>query len=307
MSGQQHYVDRILSRRETLELGTRLGLAAGAAALVGGRLFESAAAQDATPEAAFPPADLPVLEITFAADGSVSAAAESPAGTTTLRFVADGAPFISSVMFVRPDGLSDEDLEAGLASPEVPEWLHTTRVNGSVDFEPAAPGDAFEIVADLAPGTWYIVALAEIPAYTTVEISGDPVTVEIEAAVEVAFEHHDFTLPAEVPAGDQVWRATNVDDVLHHMVIFATQTLMTDEEVLAVLTAEGEEESTPEAEAGPPPVFPVGGIGILSKDEVLYQVVSLEPGFYAALCFLTDPGNPAPHAFVGMIESFTAV
>jgi len=30
-------------------------------------------------------------------------------------------------------------------------------------------------------------------------------------------------------------------------------------------------------------------------------------GTYAAVCFITDPGQEMPHVMLGMIESFTAV
>ena len=298
---------RSYSRRDLLELAAKSGLVLGGAALLGGAFELQAAAQDSTPESAFPPADLPVIDIAIGADGTVTVPAESAAGTTTVRVTAaEGVGYVSTVMLIKPDDISMEEFEAALIAPDIPDWLATTHVTGSIDYSPADEGNEKVMVTDLVAGTWYVVSFGETPVYTTIEVSGDPVIVELDYAVDVVMEHHDFTLPSEVPSGPQVWRVTNADAVLHHMVIFQTNRLLSDEEVLSAMMA-AESGATPMAGEEDVMIMPAGGIGILSQGEILYQEMNLAPGTYSGLCFLTDPGMSEPHVVLGMIESFTAV
>lgn len=302
-------MSRSINRRELIEIGAKVGAIAAGGALLGNRLLQPAAALDSTPEAvAFPPADLPVIDITIGADGSITAPAEAAAGTNVVRVTApeDGA-HVSLSFVLKPEEIGDEEFAAAFETENIPEWLHNSPVTGSVDLEPAMQGPVGQVVTDLTAGTWQIVNLGETTTFSSIEITGDPVLVDLEAAVSVELQHHDFTMPSEVPAGDQVWKVTNIDHVLHHMILFATETLLTDEEMLAALMADPM--ASPEAGApAPPMVMPVGGTGVLSNGQHIYQLMSLAPGTYTALCFIADPGeDQPPHAMLGMIESFTAV
>jgi hypothetical protein len=214
--------------------------------------------------------------------------------------------FVTVALVMRPEEITDEEFVAAFSSQDIPAWLHESPVL-SLEFEPGMQGGIGEIVAEVAAGTWHVANLAAEPSFTTIEITGEPVTVAIEAAVEVAFDHHDFKVPGEVPAGDQVWQVTNVDPVLHHMIIFSTPHLLTDEEMMGVLSADPEASPVP-GSPEPLAVFPAGGTGVISQGQTIYQMVSLAPGTYTAVCFISDPGEGMPPHFVmGMIESFTVV
>jgi hypothetical protein len=301
-------MSRSINRRELIELGGKLGIVAAGGAILGNHLMQPVAAQDSTPEAAaFPPAGIPVIDISLDDAGAITAPAESTAGTTLVRVTAPMEfEYVTLALVVRPEDVTDEDFAAAFMSEAIPEWLHASPVI-SVEFAPGAQGGVGELVAELAPGTWHIVNLSAETIYTTIEITGEPVTVEIAAAVSVALDHHDFKLPAEVPSGDQVWQVTNVDPVLHHMVIFSTPHLLTDEEMMGALSADPEASPVPGAPE-PLAIMPAGGTGVISQGQTIYQIVALTPGTYTAVCFISDPGEGMPPHFVmGMIESFTAI
>ncbi|CAA9574551.1 MAG: hypothetical protein AVDCRST_MAG33-2895 [uncultured Thermomicrobiales bacterium] len=46
---------------------------------------------------------------------------------------------------------------------------------------------------------------------------------------------------------------------------------------------------------------------MLSTGQTNWVAIDLEPGYYVALCFITDPESGAPHAMLGMIELFEVV
>lgn len=274
--------------------------------------LHSVAAQGATPEAgsAFDALDLPVLDVTINADGTLDMPAEFPAGTVKLRVNALEMGEWSTLFVQPPDGITEEDIKAALASPELPDFLHQSVVNGSLDILPDMETNAMvvqELVFDLGAGDWYVIQIAEQgSSYRMLTATGEPAVVDVPAAVEVEMSHHDFVVAEEVQAGKQIWKITNADAELHHMIIFSYPDPLTDEQALqALMAAEGM--ATPPAGVDPMQIAFVGASGLLSKDQASYAIFDLPPGNYFAACFISDPGVDVPHVVNGMIQVFTAV
>lgn len=282
---------------------------AGAANLLN---LHSVAANEATPESgsAFDDLDLPVLDVTINADGTLDMPDAFPAGTIKLRATALAAGEWSLLFVQTPDGVTTADVEAALASPETPDFLYRSIVNGSLEFLPDSEtndGLTQEIIFDLAPGQWYVAQTAEEKTgYRILIATGEPALVEVPAAVEVAMSHYDFAIADEITAGKQIWKISNTDATLHHMIIFSYPGPLTDEQALqALLATEGM--ATPPAGIDPTQIGWVGASGLLSKDQTSYVIFDLKPGTHFAACFFSDPGMDVTHAINGMIQVFNAV
>lgn len=285
-----------LNRRQ---LVTALAAVAVVPALPGRML----AHQESSPEAAGGLASLglPVLAIT-AGLGSIEASSEITAGTTLVQVSSEVE---GTVLLVQtPDTVTDADLDAAVVSPEMPEFLFESVVASSFE---AAPGMSAEQAVVLEAGEW-IVALSAYDgsgAWARITVTGDPVIVDIPAAVEVEMTHHAFEVPESVPAGLQTWYLVNVDPMLHHMILFSYPEPWTTDDALALLMA-GEGMASPPAGLDPNLMGYAGGIGIISEGRAVWQDLDLAPGNYAAVCFIADPGSDVPHVMQGMISVFTA-
>ncbi|HYI24744.1 MAG TPA: hypothetical protein VD767_04970, partial [Thermomicrobiales bacterium] len=235
------------------------------------------------------------------ADG-IQAPAEFAAGTILLR-ASNQSEAYASVQFVQlPEGVTEADLETVL-QPEagIPEFAHESVMNGGAELD---PGMTVEVAFDLTAGDWYLLNLSETPSIAPLTVTGDPVIVDIPATVDVEMSHHDFVLPADIAAGPAIWKFTNVDPVLHHMVLFSYPEAISEDDALAVLMAQ-EGMASPPAGIDPSLVGYAGGTALLSTDQVMYQEFDLAPATYFAVCFISDPGSDVPHVAQGMIEIFT--
>ena len=274
--------------------------------------LHSVAAHEATPEtgSAFDALDLPVLEVTINAGGTLDMPAEFPAGTVKLRVSAREMGAWSTLFLQPPEGITEEDIQAAVASPELPDFLHQSVVNGSLDIVPDPETNAMlvqELVFDLGAGDWYVIQIAEQgSSYSILTATGEPAVADVPSSVEIEMRHHDFVVAKEVKAGKQIWKMTNVDAELHHMIIFSYPGQLTDEQALQALMA-SEGMATPPSGVDPMQIAFVGASGLLSKDQTSFVVFDLPPGNYFAVCFITDPGMDVPHVANGMIQVFNAV
>jgi len=297
-----------LDRRAVLR---NLALAAGVAggsAILGRNLLgpDAAFAQDATPTAQeFPPAGLPLLEVSVLADFATTVSPEVQAGTLTLRASSALEGYCDILVLQVPDDVSDADVEAAVNSDGTPEFLFRSIIAADISIEPGVTPSTIEAVIELAPGTWYVAVVWDGPGSATkIQAVGEAVTVPIEADVDVAYDHWDFSMPAEIAAGPMVWRVTNNDPVLHHMIIFSYPAALNDEQVQSLLLA-GEGMASPEAGLDLDSMIYRGGFGMISTGQAMCQQQEFDPGYYFAVCYLSDPGSETPHVMLGMIESFT--
>jgi hypothetical protein len=334
------WTTNLLSRREALQ---GLG-AAGAVTLVASTRFASAAAQDASPAAA----DLesyPEIQI-IARDFSFEMPAESAGGLTRLTLINEGE-MDHHAMFCRTnDGVAAEDVEAALGQPDVFQLVDLAEVLGGPNL--AAPGGgSATVILDLVPGSYHVICAIPdeegIPHYmlgmaaplSVTESDSSLAAPETDLTVELVdfgFDH----LPAEIPAGPQIWEVMNVGQEPHELGVFRLAPGVPFDMVLGIFgiapqpsgdaSPEGESHdehaaspetamsSSPEAamEASPaamgPPFFTVTGTAPKSPGMTNWLVLDLEPGEHFVICFVPSPANGmAPHFALGMIMPFTAV
>jgi hypothetical protein len=124
-------------------------------------------------------------------------------------------------------------------------------------------------------------------------------------------------LPADVPAGAQVWEVANTGEQLHEMLVLALAEGMSIEQGMQLFgvgaTPEAGmdgmgtmDEATPGMmEMGPPPFSMVAGVAPMSPGNTNYLLADLPAGNYIAICFIPDMESGMPHFMMGMIAGFT--
>jgi hypothetical protein len=111
--------------------------------------------------------------------------------------------------------------------------------------------------------------------------------------------------PDPVPAGPQIWEITNTGVHHSHHVVMS--------KVPDVVTADGIIDEFSALFAGTPPaesslmtnMMPAGYAALQSGGQTTYNEFDLEPGTYAVVCFIIDPGTGRPHLMDGMVTTFT--
>lgn len=247
---------------------------------------------------------LPEFAVTVTNEG-LDFAAETTAGAILLKATNQSQGY-AGLQFLQVDSsITEEDILAGLG-PDVgiPAFAHESVMTGGVSLEPGASG---EVAFVLGPGDWWVLNTGEAFGVAQLVVTGEVAEVAIESDVAVEMAHHDFTMPSEVPAGAAIWQLTNVDPVLHHLVILSFPRAVSEDEVLAALMAQ-EGMGTPPADLDLAQVAFLGESGLISEGQSNWVQYTLPAGNYAGVCFISDPGeDQPPHAMIGMIEVFTAV
>ncbi len=259
---------------------------------------------------------LPEIAITQREDG-YDAPREVVAGRYLVALVS--RPGLSAYLnLVRvPAGLSDAEADEQLLSAarnDVPVdgWTYG---GGTYAFD----GNTAWVALDLQPGEWAwgLTSQPDIDdAEETVHLmpltvtAGDaaasPVAAGIEPSADVTmtefvFEGLDGTT---LPTGPQVWRFTNSGSQAHHMVLFRTPMLLAQEDVTAMVDAFMSATPTPPPSWWNESVW-VGYAAIMSPGQSILTEYDLDPGTYAALCFIADPETGMPHLMEGMAQAFT--
>jgi hypothetical protein len=205
-----------------------------------------------------------------------------------------------------PDDVSlDALLAATPASGEEdapPEWLFRATY-------PGFPGETLagqenRVVVDLTPGEYLIVGDTFQPFDVTPVTAATPQSAAlVQSDASVSLIDFAFNFPSDLVPGQQVWEVTNTGDQPHEILLARSSVPITAEQALALI--EGDENATP-APGSPTmaDIVPVGGIGWLSPGATGWTEVTLEPGYYIALCFVPDPATFTPHAMMGMVTVF---
>ncbi len=245
---------------------------------------------------------LPEFTVTVTNDG-MEFEPETTAGTILLKATNQSDGW-AGIQFLQVDpSITEEEILANLG-PEtaIPAFAHEGVMTGGVSCEPGASG---EVVFVLGPGDWWVLNTGEAFGIAPLVVTGEVAEVAIEADVEVEMAHHDFAMPSEVGVGPKIWHLTNVDPVLHHLLILSFPREVTEEEVLAAIMAE-EGMGTPPADLDVSQIAFMGESGLISMGQSNWVQWELPAGNYAGVCFISDPGeDQPPHAMIGMIEVFT--
>lgn len=252
---------------------------------------------------------LPQLEITIGSESS-TIPAETVAGPQLLTVHNTTEGVVVSTITLLPEGVTTDEYLAAVNREDIPEWVLDATIAGGFDQDPGRTSSA---IIDLAPGTWTIalvsqdVEVANPIGTLTVTGEQDPAAAgAIPADVTIGLGAYVFDIPDNVPVGPQIWRIDNTHATLHHIIVLEADRIYSGDEIIATL--EGTFSGSPiagnfDVMTAPAPV----ATSAISEGVSIWIEVDLEPGYYVAFCFLPDPGGEAPHAFMGMVDSFEVI
>jgi hypothetical protein len=265
------------------------------------------AAQEATPQASasiLAGLGYPELHITVGDDG-VEMPDQVNAGRILIVYenVSDESwhPLMLRLPATIPVDQAMADL--GPEAMEPPGWFLEVDFPGFVG--ETMPGQTSYAVVDLMPGS-HLVLHDSATAIEVVSADATPVASQAPPADgTVRLFEMGFEFPEVINPGQQVWEVTNVGEVPHELLLVQSAKPVTAEQIIELFSAE-DENATPVG-GGPSlaDIEPVGGVGWLSPGATAWTELSLEPGTYAALCFVFDPETGMPHAMMGMVDVFT--
>ncbi len=166
-----------------------------------------------------------------------------------------------------------------------------------------APNSSRTVTYDLKPGNHVALDFnSEVPAVIPfVVVDGDATVAAPEADVEASLLDFAFTLPLNIPAGEQMWHLTNEGEQWHEMGIMRIDENMSIVELRQMLNA-ALAESGPGAGEGEPPV---AFWQPMNQGEQAWFTLDLEPGTYVIACFLPDFVSGHAHVEMGMTQVFT--
>ncbi|HEV2122485.1 MAG TPA: hypothetical protein VGW38_06895 [Chloroflexota bacterium] len=125
-----------------------------------------------------------------------------------------------------------------------------------------------------------------------------------EGAVSVELDDYQIILPEQIQAGPQIWEVTNIGDEPHELIISKTPERLSAEDALTWVQLP--------PDATPPPglpsleeTMPVGFVTPISGEQTTLVEMNLEPGHYVAVCFMPTKDEGVPHAFKGMVTTFS--
>jgi hypothetical protein len=246
---------------------------------------------------------LPELHVVIT-DTGLQAPTEADAGLTYVALDNQSSNEAVIIFATLPEGVTIQEVESDSAAGSS-EWLYKTTFAGGPD---AAAGTQTAAVVNLTKGDWYIVnsqALSdEVP--TALKVSGsnkDAKSGDVKSDLKITIKDNKFDFPDELDAGQQVWEVKNDDDTLHFISLMWSPVEVSADEVL---TLYGLTEASPESVdfSKMAQIQQVGNLGFVSKDQIFWAEVNLQPGYYVALDILTDEGSDTPHAAQGAIDTF---
>lgn len=226
-------------------------------------------------------------------------------GITTLTLQNDTEAEFSPVIARFLEGKTIDDFRAALMAQDFPGMLATISALG---LPAVAPGESLNITYDLKAGGYVVLSFnpagpPTILPFTVAENEGETVSAP-EADVVVDMIDFAFVMPTELTTKQTLWQFINNGEQTHEIIIFRV-----DADTAAHTVTEAMMAAAAAATPGTPPEPPYervfSFIGI-SPGESAWLDVSLEPGSYAALCFIPDMTSetPSPHFHHGMIVIF---
>lgn len=260
--------------------------------------------------------DAQILDVTipggadgeFAYEGDLSGLT---AGPVTVNLTNEGTLEHQAMLLRLNDGETvDTFLGAAAADPSGVDAL--TRVAGFGGPNGVAPGRTVSSTQVLEAGEYVLICV--IPDETGVPHAAHgmvmPVTVaEAEDAdapaeplvedpqdADIVLVDFGFSADEEMPAGEPVVVA-NDGGQGHEVAVYRLEDGATLDDVQAALA---------DPAAGPPPMTPTTGLGVIAPGGSAAMTMPDEPGEYVMICFLPDvAGDAAPHFTHGMIAELT--
>ncbi len=257
-----------------------------------------AACQPGAPVDNFPEYVLRASEYTF------EAPAELPAGRAWIQLVNDGAEAHHLQFVLLNDGVTLERFQSELQQKGEGALVLTSFPGGVGVLSPH--GGHGRVLLDLTEGQYVLMCFmpdAEgVPhlakgMIVPIRVAAGDVADNAEPRADVTAALKDFTvqIPAEVKAGQQLWKVTNEGPQPH--------------EIMIVRLAEGKSKDDVahfmHAPQGTPPFEWLGGMQALSTGQSGWLELDLTAGNYAAFCQVPDFASGTPHHQLGMLTAFT--
>lgn len=254
-----------------------------AVSLVSGAAF----AQDA--------ADIPSVTITADAEG-LTAPEGLSAGLTTIVYENVGEGPLFPVLLRLNEGTTLDDFMGIMAAGEEANPADAGTLKGALFVMPQQSG---EVTYMLEAGEYVLVNFfSEVPQIASFTVADGEMmdTAEPTADVTVGLYDFAFGIPLQIAAGEQTWLIENFGMQWHEMAIFPIDASMTQQDVIAMLSAEDSE------------MLPMWVWSPSSEGEKAWVSVNLEPGTYAIACFLPDVSEDSQghvHFQEGMLQIIT--
>lgn len=249
------------------------------------------------------PANIPQIAIK-ASDYAFEAPAKVDAGLVSINLTNNGKEPHHVQLARLNDNVTMEQFQAALQqSPEAAFPLVTFAGGvGVID-----PGDKQQVTVELTPGQYVLLCfvsghdgmphLAKGMMATMEVVKGsEPANKpEIKADATIKLVDFSFAMPAEVKAGQQVWKVVNEGKQVHEIAIIKLAEGKTMEDVANFM----------QSMAGEPPFADAGGLQAIDPGDTGWINLNLQPGNYVAMCHVPDPATGHAHMEMGMVMPFT--
>lgn len=239
-----------------------------------------------------------------ATDYAFEAPAKVEAGLVSINLTNDGKEPHHVQLARLNDNVTMDQFQAALQqSPEAAFPLVTFAGGvGVID-----PGDKQQVTVELTPGQYVLLCfvashdgmphLAKGMMATLEVVKGDkPASKpEIKADTTIKLLDFSFAMPAEVKAGQQVWKVVNDGKQVHEIAIIKLAEGKTMEDVANFM----------QSMKGEPPFADAGGLQAIDPGDTGWVNLNLQPGNYVAMCHVPDPATGHAHMEMGMVMPFT--
>jgi hypothetical protein len=274
----------------------------------------SKSATTAEDEAGTTAADLPTLTV-MAADYSLTAPAQVPAGPTRIEVMNHGAePHQAALVRLEP-GRTAGDYLAALAQSfdaAAPVGTWVAGPNG------AAPGATTGVVADLEPGHYLVLCVIPSPDGTPHVVKGMMTELDVVADTDattggtgdaaddapvVHLREFEFGVPDDFVAAVANGRPVTVvndGEQAHEMVVSRLPDGVTIGDIVA-----WNDHPLFTPEPFPQPQVDVAGTTVIAPGASAEVQLDLPAGDYALVCFIPDPASGESHLHEGMAYPFT--
>jgi hypothetical protein len=245
-------------------------------------------------------ATIPSITIT-AVDFAFKQATTIPPGLVDIKFMNNGA-LPHQVQFARIIHGTYDNFKAVLLKQGPAAFKLVSFYGGDNTID---PGHSEDVILDLPSGQYASICFVEdadgVPHYmkgmiSSFNVSGSPSNASVpQASGEVVLKNFSFVLPGNIPSGPVTLKVTNQGDQPHEIAIVKLAPGKNLQDVLNFL----------QKPAGPPPFANAGGLGAIATGTSQWFKLNLQPGQYAALCFVPDPASGKAHYMLGMETQFS--
>jgi hypothetical protein len=229
---------------------------------------------------------------------TLDAPSDATGGLTEVTLTNDSSAPQEAQLARLDEGYTADDLLKVIAgNGQIPDWLHTEGGIGTIP-----PGESSTTTVNLPEGNYAIVSAPEgskTPATADLTVGGGeegdlPSTDASVTAADEGDDEYKWEISG-LTAGENTFTFNSEgDDALHHLILAPIVGDATIDDVKKELESNGPPESLDFR----------GSVNTAVLDGDLSEVtqLNLEPGRYAAICFLTDRDSKKPHFEEGLLD-----